>query len=409
MKQLIFTLLLLTVSFSQSPKVKTGIEVLKENGFVQLDNKTIGLITNQTGVDNKLISTVDIFYNSGKVNLKALFAPEHGVRGTQNAGSYVKSYIDKKTQLPVYSLYGKTKEPTQEMLEGIDVLVYDLQDIGSRSYTYISTLGLAMEAAAENNIEFIVLDRPNPLGGLRVEGSLVEDGFHSFVSKYEIPYIYGLTCGELASFIKDEIYKTSGNECRLTVIKMEGWEREMLWLDTGLHWIPTSPHIPNWETAFYYSATGIVGELNKFSNGVGYTIPFQTIAAEFINPDSLAEILNSKEISEIIFKAISYKPYYAFSKDKTVNGVQIYFEDFSSCMLTEIQFYVLEAVHELYPDKLIFEDIDKNSLSMFDKVLGSDKIRLMFQQNYKVKDIREYWRKDVEKFKELSKEYYLYN
>ncbi len=395
--------------FPQSNVVKTGIEVLKANNFLQLKNKNIGLITNQTGVDKHLVSTVDILHNTKKLNLVAMFAPEHGVRGTYTAGSYVNNYIDERTQLPVYSLYGKTKKPSEEMLKGIDALVYDIQDIGSRSYTYISTLGLAMEAAAEYGIEFIVLDRPNPLGGKRIEGSLVEEGFHSFVSKYKTPYIYGLTSGELALFINDEIFKSSESKCKLSVIKMEGWNRNMIWEDTGLHWIPTSPHIPNWETAFFYPATGMVGELNKLSNGVGYTIPFQTLAAEFIDPDTLAEILNNKKIPGVIFKPISYKPYYAFSKGTIVNGVQIFFREFEKAVLTEIQFHILESVHELYPNELIFEDADQKRLSMFDKVLGTDKVRLLFQKNYKVTDILEYWRKDVQEFRELSKQYYLYD
>ncbi len=406
---LVSFLFLINISCAQPAVVKTGIEVLKNSDFSQLQNKNIGLITNQTGLDNKLVSTVDIFHNSENLNLVALFAPEHGVRGTHSAGSYINSYVDERTQLPVYSLYGKTRKPSKEMLNEIDVLVYDIQDIGSRSYTYISTLGLAMEAATENKIKFIVLDRPNPLGGNRIEGSSVEEGFDSFVSKYKIPYIYGLTGGELALFIKDEIYKSTGKVCQLEIIKMEGWNRDMIWKDTDLQWIPTSPHIPNWETAFFYPATGMIGELNKFSNGVGYTIPFQTIAADFIDADLLAESLNNKKIPGVIFKSISYKPYYAFSKGNTVNGVQIYFENLETVILTEIQFHVLETIHEMYPEKLIFEDAESNRISMFDKVIGTDKIRLEFQKNYKVKDILEYWRKDVEEFREQSKKYYLYN
>ena len=187
-----------------NPKVKLGIDVLRENNFDILKGKNVGLITNQTGVDNKLIPTIDILSQAQEVNLIALFGPEHGVRGDVEGGKYVEFYYDSKTNLPIYSLYGKTRKPTKEMLQNIDVLIYDIQDIGVRSYTFISTMGLAMEAAAENNIEFVVLDRPNPLGGLKVEGNITEKGFTSFISQFPIPYVYGLTCGELAQLLIGE-------------------------------------------------------------------------------------------------------------------------------------------------------------------------------------------------------------
>ena len=188
---------------SFEPKVKLGIEVLRDNNFDILKGKRVGLVTNATGVDGDLKSTVDILAEADEVNLVALFGPEHGVRGDFPAGEYVDFYIDEFTKLPVYSLYGKTRKPNTEMLEGLDVLVYDIQDNGARSYTYISTMGLVMEAAAENNIEVVVLDRPNPLGGNRVEGNLVEDEYISFVSQFKIPYVYGLTAGELARMLNE--------------------------------------------------------------------------------------------------------------------------------------------------------------------------------------------------------------
>ena len=204
-------------------RVKTGVEMLREGGFECLRGKRVGLVTNPTGVDRNLKSTVDILFEAEDVNLVALYGPEHGVRGDVLAGEKVSDQVDAKTGLPVHSLYGKTRKPTAEMLKGIDVLVYDIQDIGCRSYTFISTMGKVMEAAAENNIEVVVLDRPNPLGGLKVEGSGVSKGYFSFVSQFDIPYIYGLTCGELALYLNEEI------KCKLTVVPMECWERNMLW------------------------------------------------------------------------------------------------------------------------------------------------------------------------------------
>ncbi|HOV71978.1 MAG TPA: DUF1343 domain-containing protein, partial [Dysgonamonadaceae bacterium] len=217
--------LIATTSFAQKIKVKTGVEVLKETGFKVLQGKRIGLITNPTGVDNQLKSTIDILHEAQGVKLVALYGPEHGVRGDVYAGDKVDTFTDPNTGVPVYSLYGSTRKPTQEMLEGVDALVYDIQDIGCRSYTYISTMYLAMQAAAENGIEFIVLDRPNPLGGLKVEGCLVEEGFFSFVSQLKVPYVYGLTCGELATLINREFM--GSKPCKLTVVKMKKWRRKM--------------------------------------------------------------------------------------------------------------------------------------------------------------------------------------
>ena len=212
-------------SSAQKIRVKTGIEVLKESNFRILQGKRVGLITNPTGVDNNLKSTIDILHEAPNVQLVALYGPEHGVRGDVHAGDKIDSFIDPNTGVPVHSLYGATRKPTQKMLEGIDVLVYDIQDIGCRSYTYISTMYLAMQAAAENDIEFVVLDRPNPLGGLKVEGNLVEDGFFSFVSQLPIPYVYGLTCGELAEMIIGK--KMISDPCKLTVVKMKKLQRKM--------------------------------------------------------------------------------------------------------------------------------------------------------------------------------------
>jgi len=265
---LISCMLIYSPVFSQA-RVKTGLEVLISRDFDILKGKKVGLITNQTGVDSKFRSTVDIFNETPEVTLVALYGPEHGVRGNYSAGEYVGFYKDEKTGVPVYSLYGKTRKPTAVMLRDVDVLVYDIQDIGCRSYTYISTMGYAMEAAAENNIEFVVLDRPNPLGGIKIEGPLVEEGYFSMVSAFPVPYVYGLTCGELANLINNENYLKADKKCNLKVVPMNGWKRKMKFRDTGLEWVPSSPHVPHASTAQYYVATGIMGELQVVSEGVG--------------------------------------------------------------------------------------------------------------------------------------------
>ena len=395
--------------YSQKAKVKLGIEVLEERNFDILQGKNVGLITNPTGTDSKLKSTIDILFENERVNLVALFGPEHGVRGNVEGGEKIENYTDGKTGLPVYSLYGKNRKPTAEMLEGIDVLVYDIQDIGARSYTFISTLGLAMEAAAENNIEFVVLDRPNPLCGNRVEGNIVEDSLRSFIGKYPVPYVYGLTCGELAKFINGENLLGNGLKCKLTVVPMQNWTREMTFDETGLLWIPTSPHIPTWETSFYYVMTGILGELrNALSIGVGYTLPFKTIAAEWIDAEEFARKMNEKKLIGMIFRPIHYTPYYAFGKGKHLNGVQIHITDFKNAELMNVQFIAMEVLHELYPEKNLFELATPNQRRAFDRAVGSTYIREMLNTSWKFEKIKYFLDKDVKKFREISEKYFLY-
>ena len=351
-------------------------------------------------------TTTDILFEAPNVKLVALFGPEHGVRGDAHAGDEVGNQKDPGTGLPVYSLYGATRKATPEMLKDIDVLVYDIQDIGSRSFTYISTMGLAMEAAAENNIEFVVLDRPNPLGGLKVEGNLVEDGFISFVSQFKIPYIYGLTCGELAKFLNEE--GMTAKKCKLSVVKMEGWKRDMNYEATGLQWIPSSPHVPHPFSPYFYSATGILGELYYVSIGVGYTTPFQIFAAEWIDAEKFAAKMNAINLPGVIFRPIHIKPYYSTSAGVQIHGVQIHITDFKVLAITDMQFYAMQVLYEMYPDKKIFNESTGGRFRMFDQVTGSDYIRLKFSERYKFDDIKDYWYKDADSFKEKSKKYWLY-
>jgi uncharacterized protein YbbC (DUF1343 family) len=395
--------------FQTGPLVKTGIEVLRDRNFDILRGKRVGLVTNPTGVDSKLKSTIDILYEAPNVKLAALFGPEHGVRGNFAAGDFVGSYTDEYTHLPVYSLYGKTRKPDSTMLKNIDVLVYDIQDIGCRSYTYISTLGLIMEAAAENNKEVIVLDRPDPLGGNRVEGGLVEDGHFSFVSMFKIPYVYGLTCGELAELINNEGMLPGGVKCKLKVIPMEGWKRSMTFENTGLPWVPTSPHIPNMYSPYYYVASGIVGELNSVSIGVGYTLPFQTFAASWIDAQKLADKMNSYDLQGVHFRPISYKPFYAFGMGQNLHGVETYITDYMHAELMPVQFYFIQALKELYPDSSLFNNNSKNRFRMFDNVIGTSKVREMIREaNFKVDDLKPFFEKEASEFREYSKKYFLY-
>jgi uncharacterized protein YbbC (DUF1343 family) len=409
----IISILVMTLLFSPAGNMKgqsvtTGLEVLINSKFEILNGKKVGLITNPTGVERNLRSGIDIIFNAPGVKLSALYSPEHGIRGEFTAGEQVGSAVDLSTGLPVYSLYGNTRKPTKEMLKGIDVLVYDIQDIGSRSYTYISTLGLAMEAAAENDIPFVVLDRPNPLGGKRMEGPVTQPGFTSFVSQFAIPYVHGMTVGELALFLNGEGLLKNGVKCKLEVVKMNGWKREMSFEETGLPWVPSSPHIPHAQSPLFYPATGIIGELYVINIGVGYTLPFQLFAAEWFNADSLARNLNSLLLPGVVFRPIHYKPYYSVSQGKMVHGVQIHIIDAEMASLSLIQFYILQEAHKLWPDKDIFALCEKSRLDMFDKVCGTDKVRIEFSKTYSVNSILGLWTNDIPAFRKKAEKYFLY-
>ena len=270
-----------------------------------------------------------------------------------------------------------------------------------------------MEACAPLGIEVVVLDRPNPMGGNKIEGCYVEGPFHSFVSQYKIPYVYGLTVGELAVLINEEGLNRGqkGNQqptkCKLSVIPMEGWTRDMLYEDTRLPWVLPSPNIPFKESAVYYAASGICGELYGFMNiGVGYTLPFELFGATWVDPLALKTKLESYQLEGVSFRTIWYKPISGSLKGELVKGLQFFFTDYEKARVTEVQFYVMQAVAELWPDKKAFEII--SGYGLFDKVCGTDYVRNEFGKRYRFDDIKDYWRKDEESFRALSKKYYIY-
>ncbi|KAF0150973.1 MAG: hypothetical protein FD143_2344 [Ignavibacteria bacterium] len=386
-----------------------GVDVLERDNFSILAGKRVGLITNHTGVNSKLVSTHDLFKQAKNFKLTSVYAPEHGVKGMISAGIKFDHYKDSSSGITYFSIYGNTTKPTKEMLNEVDILVYDIQDIGVRSYTYISSMGLCMEAAAENNIPFVVLDRPNPLGGYRIEGNVVEEGFESLVSQFQIPYVYGLTCGELANLINEKPGIGNKAKCKLHVVKMEGWKRWMKFSDTGLAWVPTSPNVPHQVTPAYLIASGVLGELLIFGIGISYTIPFETFAAEWIDADSLAINMNALKLPGVIFRPISYKPYYGTWEDKILNGVQIHLIKPDKANLLEVQFYFMQVHNKMYPTKNPFEITSHARIKMFDKVMGTNKIREKFTERFLVSDIKKYLDKDLKKFKKLAKRYYLYN
>ncbi len=409
MKKILTVIMSAALALGAAAQVKPGIEVLRDMDFAPLKGKKVGLLTNPTGVDNKLKSTVDILAEAPGVELVALYAPEHGVRGNIYAGDTVGNAVDPATGVTVYSVYGKTRKPTPEMLKDVDVMIYDIQDNGCRSYTFISSMGLAMEACAENGKEFMVLDRPNPVGANKIEGNLAEDSCISFVSQFPIPYLYGLTPGELAKYLDGEgLAGAKGKKLNLTVIPMEGYTRDMDFRSTGMPWVLPSPHSPTPESAIYYPVTGILGELYYMSIGVGYTEPFKLFCASWIEADKLAQRLNARNLPGLMFRPIHIKPFYSTDKDKNIQGVEVYVTDVDKAPLSLTQFYVMEELADMYPEHKVFENCDKKRFDMFDKVCGSKEIRRRFAKNYKVADIEDYWNKDVEPFREASAKYRIY-
>jgi len=383
-----------------SSQIKLGIDVLLEKKLYLLRNKRVGLITNQSGVTKNLIPTVEALYNEKSINLVCLFSPEHGLRGNKKAGEFVESYIDEKTNLPVYSLYGKNKKPTKEMMNKIDVLIFDIQDIGIRTYTYIYTMSYVMESAAEYNKEFIVLDRPNPLGGTKVEGNILEQDFSSFIGRYPIPFRHGMTIGELALLFNKEF----GINCNLTVIKMEKWERKMYFDKTGLHWIPPSPNIPHSETALYYSTTGFIGELSTLSVGIGTTTPFEIVGAQWIDPFTLAHTLNKKNLSGIYFYPVYFIPFYHSFENIECGGAKIFITNREKFLPFETGISILETINTLYPKQNIFS----NDTKMFNLALGTEKITQNLKTNTNTDYIIRSSKKEIEIFNKKRKLYLLY-
>ena len=410
MKKIIVAAVAAMMAVCASAHVKPGIEVLRDQDFRGLKGKRVGLITNPTGVDNNLKSTIDILHEAEGVELVGLYAPEHGVRGDVHAGDHVDNFVDPATGVTVYSIYGKNRKPTPEMLKDVDVLIYDIQDNGCRSFTFISTMGLAMEACAELGKEFMVLDRPNPVGGNKVEGNLTEDDCISFVSQFKIPYLYGLTPGELATMLNEEGMLEGGKKVNLTVVPMDGYKRNMTFSDTQMPWVLPSPHIPNPEAAIMYPVSGILGELGYMNIGVGYTMPFKLFCAQWIDAEELSRRMNALNLPGMMFRPIHIKPFYSVGKGENLAGVEVYVTDKDVAPLSLTQFYVMQELADMYPDKAVFKEgnADPKRFSMFDKVSGSKQIRERFSKNHKVADIVDYWNKDAEAFAKQKAKYHLY-
>ncbi|MBT2664039.1 DUF1343 domain-containing protein [Bacillus sp. ISL-4] len=406
---ILFTICLLTfgivssksvtaVKEKKKQKVSPGIEVLLKEEKDVLSGKKVGLITNPTGIDSNLTSIVDLLNDDPDINLTALFGPEHGVRGDAQAGASVEYYIDEKTGLPVYSLYGKTKKPTPEMLKDVEVLVFDIQDVGTRYYTYIYTMAYAMEAAKENDIPFIVLDRPNPQGGESVDGPVLEPEFSSFVGLYPIPLKHGMTVGELATLFNKE-FKIGAD---LKVIKMKGWKRYMDYDETGLPFVLPSPNMPAVSTTFVYPATGLI-EGTNVSEGRGTTKPFELIGAPYINSDELAGKLNALRLPGVKFRAASFTPTFSKHAGKLSHGVEIYITDREEFKAVPTGLHIIKTIQDLYPGD--FEFLAANN---FNLLIGNGWVMSRIEEGSSVNEIMKEYQAKQDAFKKVRKNYLLY-
>ena len=407
MKLFLFSIVVLCLAQATlCAQVLPGIDALVEDNFATVKGKRVGLVLNQTAVRRDVRHmTLDAFLATDQCTLTAVYAPEHGIDGGVLAGESVETEV--REGLPIYSLYGKTKKPTKAMLKNIDVMVYDIQDIGVRSYTYISTLLKVMEGCAEHDVPLVILDRPNPIGGDVVDGNVLDMKFKSFVGPAPIPYVHGLTVGELATMANGEGWLPGGATCDLTVVRLKGWRRSMQWRETGLLWIPTSPHVPKPESAFAIAATGTIGELAIINIGVGYTTPFELIGAPWMDGRDFAETMNEFDVQGIYFRPTSYKPFYAMSSGKMCGGVQV-LRVGEQCAPFTATIALLTTLRDKYPEKKMLSKVRSDRWKMFDKVCGTDQIRKKLLAGDSFKEITEWWEEGVKEYISMREEYLLY-
>lgn len=373
-----------------------GIDVLASRGFDLLRGKRVGLITNHTSVTGRGEFTRVAMQRALGPMLTALYAPEHGIDGSIGAGIHVSTRRDSVTGLTVYSLYGPTRKPTPQMLAPIDVLVFDLQDIGCRSYTYISTMAVAMEAAAENGKSFVVLDRPNPMGGWRVEGPPLESRWKSFVGQIPVPYVHGMTAGELAMMAASSGWIS--RVPRLNVAKMQGWSRNMTWQDTGLRWYRTSPNIPHATSPLYYVASGILGGAALVDIGIGTENPFGYAGALGVNPQSMYNACRSFGMS-----GVSFTPY---SKNG-FGGVKLSIHPRAQADLTALDVLMLDALNRLSSGRVLGK-MSGDKLNLFHKVYGSESLYSNLRRGVPASRIVAGWGGFTQSFRSARQRHLLY-
>jgi uncharacterized protein YbbC (DUF1343 family) len=378
-----------------TPRVYPGVNVLLASYTEFLAGKRIGLITHRAGADAEGWPTNLRLAADPRLNVVAFFAPEHGLAGDLPAGAYVPAQAGK---IPTYSLYSSLRRPSAEMLAGIDAFVFDLQDVGMRAYTYISTMAYAMQAAAAADKLFVVLDRPNPLGGERVDGPVLDPAFGSFIGIYPIPVVHGMTIGELAQFFNREF----GIGARLVVIPMFGWQASMQWEDTGLPWFRPSPNIPSPTAAQLHAATGLMEGTNLWV-GVGTSIPFEVVLARWIQGYLLADRLNERQLA-----GVTFTPYAVTRAGKRYSGVRLILTDAGRFQPATTAVHILDAIRRLHPGSLRFGAPKSGSRYMFDLVWGTDAVRMGIMRGDPAAVIVGRWAEELRRFHEIRKQYLLY-
>jgi uncharacterized protein YbbC (DUF1343 family) len=378
--------------------VTLGDEVFLESACRELGGRRVGVITNQTGVTSRLQTLVDAIRHNPAIPLNAIYAPEHGFRGDRTAGAYVPSYIDSETKLPVYSLYGPTRHPSAEMLRDVDVLLFDIQDVGSRAYTFISTMAYAMQSAAQYSKEIWVLDRPNPVGGTIVEGPVLEPSEESFIGLYPIAMRHGMTVGELAHLFNEHF----GIGAKLRVIAMRGYERSMIWPDTGLQWVQSSPNIPTWETTFPYLCTGLIDGAGV-NAGIGTTKPFFYAGGTYVDGATLADRLNARDLPGVAFRPAAWSPTSGFWADKELSGVELVIFDPRAFLAVRSAVEILCVVRDIAP-----RQIDIKEPSGVDRDWGTTSLRTGLLAGKNPQGFMDLWSARLEAFRTLRSEYLLY-
>ena len=404
----------LSLSFSigllQANSIHLGIDVLEESGFRAIAGKRVGLLTHPAGLNRRGESSIDVLRRAHNVRLVALFGPEHGIYGNEKANVPVDDKIDSRTGLPVYSLYGKYRKPTAKMLLGLDALVIDLQDVGVRSYTYVSCMRYAMEACFENGVEVVILDRPNPLGGLKVDGPPLDREWRSYVGAFHVPYVHGLTIAELARIAKHtpgwmETPEQIRKNGKLTVIPMRGWRRDMLWTQTGLRWVPTSPYIPDLSAVLGYAMTGLGAQEGGFSHGIGTPYPFRLLRYNGKSPEQIKATLESKRIPGLGYRIVKTQS----ATGAPLSGVYVSVTNWNRARPTELSFHMMQLA-AVWSSSNPF--IASKNPGLFNKHVGStawwNEIRQRGAQA-RVDVFVEQWAQQAKSFQQKAKRFWIYN
>jgi uncharacterized protein YbbC (DUF1343 family) len=381
---------------ASKPAVILGDDAFVRDAWRDLNGRAIGIVTNPSGVLSTGEHVVDAIHRNGQIAVKALFGPEHGIRGAVLAGETVGSSVDEKTGLPVHSLYGATRHPTQAMLDGIDVMLFDIQDVGARPYTYVSTMAYVMESAAQYGKEVWVLDRPNPIGGVLLDGPVLDPKFKSFIGLYPIPERHGMTAGELARMYNEHF----SIGCKLRVIPMQGWTREMLWADTGLRWVPTSPNMPYARTTLVYLATGLVDEAGV-NNGIGTDKPFEYAGGYGFDPAAFRDALAARKIPGVEFEPVDYSPARGFWAGKTLHGVLLNLTDphVFPCVRAAVELLAAARAQGRY---------NVPHPANMDRAWGTDAVRLALSAGASPDAIVASWQPALAAFRALRAKYLLY-